>query len=142
VSEVATSVDDCRLVTLPKIADPRGNLTFIEGGRHLPFRIRRVYWIYDVPAGEIRGGHAYRQLDELIVCVSGALDFTVDDARRRKTFTLNRAFQGLYVPRQIWRSIDNFATNTACLILASAVYDPLDYVRDFEVFRALKGCSA
>jgi dTDP-4-dehydrorhamnose 3,5-epimerase-like enzyme len=136
------TIDDCRVVALPKIVDPRGNLTPIEGGRHIPFRIRRVYWIYDVPAGEVRGGHAYRALEEIVVCLSGSLDFVVDDGQRRKTFQLNRAFHGLYVPRLIWRSAENFSTSSACLILASARYDPEDYIRDYETFRAVRGEAA
>jgi len=137
-----TTIDDCRLVTLPKIVDLRGNLTPIEGGRHVPFRIRRVYWIYDVPGGEVRGGHAYRELDELVVSLSGSFDFIVDDGAHRKVFTLNRAFQGLYVPRLIWRSVENFSTNAACLILASLAYDPGDYIRDYETYRGLKEQAA
>jgi hypothetical protein len=133
-----TTIDDCRVVSLPKIVDPRGNLTPIEGGQHIPFRIRRVYWIYDVPGGEVRGGHAYRELDEVVVSLSGSFDFAVDDGRRRKIVTLNRAFQGLYVPRLIWRSVENFSTNAACLILASLAYDPADYIRDYETYRGIK----
>jgi dTDP-4-dehydrorhamnose 3,5-epimerase-like enzyme len=138
VSEAATTIDDCRLVSLPKIADPRGNLTPIEEERQMPFRIRRVYWIYDVPGGETRGGHAYRRLEELVVAVSGSCDFVVDDGQRRKVVTLNRAFQALYVPPLIWRSIESFSTSAACLILASLTYDPADYIRDYDAYRSRK----
>lgn len=132
------TVDDCRVVSLPKIVDQRGNLTPIEGGQTIPFRIRRVYWIYDVPSGAVRGGHAYRELDELVVCLSGAFDFVVDDGSRRKMVRLSLASQGLYVPRLIWRSIESFSTNSACLILASHTYDAGDYIRDYESYRAMR----
>src|ERR1022692_527713 len=137
VAASETTVEDCRLLNLPKVVDARGNLTYIEGGNHLPFRIRRVYWIYDVPGGEVRGGHAYRELDELVICLSGSFDFVVDDGSRRKVVTLNRAFQGLYVPHLIWRRAENFSTNSACFILASRPYDPADYLRDYETYRSL-----
>jgi dTDP-4-dehydrorhamnose 3,5-epimerase-like enzyme len=139
---VATTIDDCRLLPLRKIVDPRGNLTPVEAGGDVPFLIRRVYWIYDVPGGEVRGGHAYNELEELVVALSGSFDFVVDDGRRRKTVTLNRAFQGLYVPRMIWRSVESFSTNAACLIMASRVYDPGDYIRDYDRYRSLKEASS
>ena len=139
---MATTIDDCRLLPLRKIVDPRGNLTPVEAGGDVPFLIRRVYWIYDVPGGEVRGGHAYNELEELVVALSGSFDFVVDDGRRRKTVTLNRAFQGLYVPRMIWRSVESFSTNAACLIMASRVYDPGDYIRDYDRYRSLKEASS
>jgi hypothetical protein len=138
----ATTIDDCRLMPLRKIVDARGNLTPIEGEQEVPFPIRRVYWIYDVPGGEVRGGHAYRALDEVVISLSGSFDFVVDDGARRKAITLNRAYQGLYVPRMIWRSVENFSTNSACLILASLAYDPGDYIRDYDSYRALKEQAA
>ncbi|MEK6372951.1 MAG: FdtA/QdtA family cupin domain-containing protein [Acidobacteriota bacterium] len=131
-------VADCRIVDLPRILDPRGNLTFIEGERHVPFRIRRAYWIYDVPGGEVRGGHAYRTLDELLVSLSGSFDVVLDDGRERRVVPLNRSYCGLLVPRMIWRHVENFSTNSVCLILASAPYDEDDYIRDYDLFRRLR----
>ena len=127
----------CQLINLPKIKDPRGNLSFIEGGQHVPFEIHRTYWIYDVPGGEGRGGHAYRTLHEFIVAVAGSLDVVLDDGRKVYRFTLNRSYYGLYVPPMVWRSMENFSTNALCLNLASGPYDPADYVRDPDAFRAL-----
>ena len=124
------TVKHCRLLDFPKIHDPRGNLTFVEGDAHVPFAIRRVYWIYGVPGGEKRGGHAYRELHEVIVAVSGSFEVHVDDGVRRHSHLLNRGYVGLYVPNMIWRELDHFSTNAVCLILASARYDPADYVRD------------
>jgi hypothetical protein len=127
---VNETVEHCRLLDFPKIHDPRGNLTFVEGDAHVPFAIRRVYWIYGVPGGEKRGGHAYRELHEVIVAVSGSFEVHVDDGVRRRSHLLNRGYAGLYVPNMIWRELDHFSTNAVCLILASARYDPADYVRD------------
>jgi len=137
-SSAAIGVADCRIVDLPRILDPRGNLTFIEGERHVPFRIRRAYWIYDVPGGEVRGGHAYRTLDELLVSLSGSFDVVLDDGRERRVVPLNRSYCGLLVPRMIWRHVENFSTNSVCLILASAPYDEDDYIRDYDLFRRLR----
>lgn len=125
------------LIDLPKIKDPRGNLSFIEGKNHVPFEIHRTYWIYDVPGGESRGGHAYRTLHEFIVAVAGSLDVVLDDGREVRRFTLNRSYYGLYVPPMVWRSMENFSTNALCLNLASGPYDADDYIRDPEEFRAL-----
>jgi hypothetical protein len=133
--------DEPRIVDLPRIADPRGNLTFVEGERHVPFRIARVYWIYDVPGGEKRGGHAYRQLSEFVVALSGSFDVVIDDGREPRVFSLNRSYLGLYVPRLLWRSLENFSTNAVCLILASRPYEDADYVRDYGQFRELMGLS-
>jgi len=130
------------LIDLPKIQDPRGNLSFIEGGNHVPFEIKRTYWIYDVPGGEGRGGHAYRTLHEFIVAVAGSLDVVLDDGREARRFTLNRSYYGLYVPPMVWRSMENFSTNAFCLNLASGPYDAGDYIRDPEEFRALTSGGA
>jgi len=125
-----------RLIELPKIHDARGNLTFVEGGRHVPFEIRRTYWIYDVPGGEVRGGHAYRQLEEMFIALSGSFDVSVDDGRgRRNRFLLNRSYFALHVPNLVWRQLENFSTNAVCLILASRLYEEEDYLRDYEAFR-------
>jgi dTDP-4-dehydrorhamnose 3,5-epimerase-like enzyme len=133
------SPEDCRIIQLPKIFDLRGNLTFVEGKRHIPFEIARVYWIYDVPGGEVRGGHAYRELQEFIIALSGSFDLVLDDGRTKKTFLLNRSYFGLYVPRMIWRHIENFSTNAVCLILASLPYSAGDYVRDYKLFLRMRG---
>lgn len=133
-----TSLTDCSIVQLPKISDPRGNLTFVEGERHIPFKIRRAYWIYDVPGGEKRGGHAYKTLCEFIIALSGSFDVVLDDGREKKTFSLNRSYFGLYVPPMIWRTIENYSTNGVTLILASEPYMPDDYIRDYDVFSAAK----
>ncbi|TAE29701.1 MAG: WxcM-like domain-containing protein [Candidatus Kapaibacterium sp.] len=130
-----TSLADCRIIDLPKISDPRGNLTFIEGeGRHIPFDIKRAYWIYDVPGGEKRGGHAYKELHEFIIALSGSFDVVLDDGNERKVFSLNRSYFGLYVPNMVWRQLENFSTNGVTLILASTAYNPDDYIRDYEQF--------
>ncbi len=133
------NVQECKIIELPKVSDPRGNLTFIEGDRNIPFTIKRAYWIYDVPGGEVRGGHSYRTLQELIVAVSGSFDVVVDDGRERRVFSLNRSYYGLYVPNMIWRDLENFSTNSLCLILASEVYSEADYIRDYGEFQAMKG---
>ena len=136
------TVEDCRVVDLPKIHDPRGNLTFVEGGAHVPFAIRRAYWIYAVPGGGKRGGHAFRELHELVVALSGSFDVHVDDGVRQRTHTLNRGYLGLYVPNMIWRELDNFSTNAVCLILASRPYSASDYVRDrIEYLGAQRGAA-
>lgn len=128
------SISRCQVVSLPRITDPRGSLTFIEAGRPVPFEIRRTYWIYDVPGGETRGGHAYRKLNECFVALSGSFDVVVDDGSERKTISLNRSYLGLLVPNLIWRRLDNFSTNAVCLILASDHYAPEDYIRDYGKF--------
>lgn len=127
--------DQCRIIELPKITDPRGNLTFVEGLNHLPFLMKRVFWIYDVPGGEMRGGHAYRENTELIIAVSGSFEVEVDDGSRKFRHILNRSYYGLYLPPMHWRSLINFSTNSLCLILASHPYDAADYLRDYEAFR-------
>jgi dTDP-4-dehydrorhamnose 3,5-epimerase-like enzyme len=135
-----TSLADCRIIDLPKISDPRGNLTFIEGeGRHIPFAINRAYWIYDVPGGEKRGGHAYRELHEFIIALSGSFDVVLDDGKERKVYSLNRSYFGLYVPNMVWRQLENFSTNGVTLILASTAYNPDDYIRDYDNFLSEKG---
>jgi hypothetical protein len=127
-------VNDCRTIPLPKIHDDRGNLSFIEAGRPVPFVIQRTYWIYDVPGGEVRGGHAYRELQEFIVALSGSFDVVLDDGKERKVVSLNRSYFGLYVPNMIWRDLENFATNSVCLIMASLPYSKEDYIRDYESY--------
>ncbi|MDQ3935581.1 MAG: FdtA/QdtA family cupin domain-containing protein [Actinomycetota bacterium] len=131
-------VEDCRLIEFPKVHDPRGNLTFVEGGRHVPFAIRRAYWIYGVPGGEKRGGHAYRELHEVVIALSGSFEVHLDDGSRRNTYLLNRGYVGLYVPNMIWRELESFSTNAVCLILASEPYAESDYVRDLGDFLAMQ----
>jgi len=125
----------CKIIDLPKILDRRGNLSFAEEFKHIPFKIKRTYWIYDVPGGEIRGGHAYKENQEFIIALSGSFDVIIDDGKERKTFSLNRSYYGLYVPKGIWRQMENFSTNSLALVLASIPYDPSDYNYDYEVFK-------
>lgn len=127
-------MDSPQLISLPKILDRRGNLSFIESGNHLPFVIARTYWIYDVPGGECRGAHAYRRNQELIVALSGSFDVVLHDGRSEHRFHLNRSYYGVYVPRMMWRTLENFSTNSLALVLASTQYDVSDYVRDFKEF--------
>jgi hypothetical protein len=133
-----TSVADCRIIELPKIQDPRGNLTFVEGERHIPFAIQRVYYLYDVPGGETRGGHAHRGLQQLIIAMSGSFDVLLDDGREKRRFLLNRSYYGLYVPQMIWRELENFSSGSVSLVLASSHYDESDYYRDYAAFVAAK----
>lgn len=129
------TLKDVKFIELPKILDERGNLSFIEGGNHIPFKIKRTYMIYDVPGGVIRGGHAYQELNEFIVALSGSFDVVLDDGTEKKIYTLNRSYYGLYVPKKIWRSLENFSTNSLCLILASEKYTEDDYLRDYDDFK-------
>ena len=122
------------LVNLPKVLDPRGNLSFIEEDVHLPFKIRRVYWIYDVPGGEHRGGHAFKETEELIVALSGSFDVVLHSGDKERRFPLSRSYYGLYVPKKTWRMLENFSTNALALIVASTDYAESDYVRDFDEF--------
>ncbi|HBL29154.1 MAG TPA: hypothetical protein DD490_20170 [Acidobacteria bacterium] len=129
-------LQDCHLIDLPKIHDQRGNLTFIEGERHVPFDIRRVFYLYDVPGGSLRAGHALKTCHQFIVAISGSFDVVLDDGTTRQRFHLNRSHYGLYVLPLTWREIDNFSSNSVCLVLASATYDENDYYRDYESFLA------
>jgi hypothetical protein len=127
---------DCRIIDLPRINDPRGNLTFVEGGRHVPFDIRRVYYLYDVPGGSERGGHAHKTLQQFIVAMSGSFDIHLDDGFEKKTIHMNRSYYGLYLCPMIWREIDNFSSGAVCMVLASDYYDEGDYYRDHASFLA------
>jgi hypothetical protein len=129
-------IDNCQIIELPKIKDPRGNLTFIESGKHIPFDIQRVYYLYDVPGGAERGGHAHRELHQIIIAMSGSFDILLDDGYQKKQFNLNRSYYGLYICPMIWRSIDNFSSGSVCMVLASNFYDEADYYRNYEEFLA------
>jgi dTDP-4-dehydrorhamnose 3,5-epimerase-like enzyme len=127
-------VSGCRLIKLPVVRDARGNLTYIEGDRHVPFEIRRVYYLYDVPGGESRAGHAHRELEQLVIAASGSFDIVVDDGKNREKVTLNRSYVGLYIPNRVWREIENFSSGAVCLVLASRRFDESDYYRKYDVF--------
>ena len=129
-------VADCRLISLPKIEDGRGNLTFIEANRHVDFEIKRVYYLYDVPGGADRGGHAHKTLRQLIIAASGSFDVILDDGLERRAVHLNRSYAGLYLAPMVWREIENFSGGSVCLVLASAYFDESDYIRDYEDYRA------
>lgn len=129
------AVSDCRILELPKITDARGNLTFIEGSIHIPFDIKRAYYLYDVPGGSDRGGHAHRELQQFMVSMSGSFDVVLDDGFEQKRFHLNRSYYGLYICPMTWRHLNNFSSGAVCMVLASRVYDESDYIRDYEHFR-------
>lgn len=133
---VRRTVDECRIIDLPKIADPRGNLTFIENSRHIPFDIKRVYYLYDVPGGSDRGSHAHKDLHQFIVAMSGSFDVELDDGKNKKRFHLNRSHYGLYVCPMMWRLLDNFSSGSVCMVLASDLYSEHDYLRDYDSFVA------
>lgn len=134
-------INRCQLIDLPRIHDPRGNLTFIESERHVPFEIRRVYYLYDVPGGAERGGHAHKELHQLIIAMSGSFDIHLNDGQNAKVVHMNRSYYGLYVCPMIWREIDNFSSGAVCMVLASNYYSEDDYYRDYGAFQidALRG---
>lgn len=131
------NINNCRIINLPKITDRRGNLTFIEENRHIPFEIKRVYYLYDVPGGESRAGHAHKTLNQFIIAASDSFDVILDDGQNREKFSLNRSYYGLYIPPNVWREIDNFSSGYVCLVLASKLYDEKDYIRDYSTFKEL-----
>lgn len=126
-------MEEIKIIQLPKITDERGNLSFVES-KHIPFEIKRVYWIYDVPGGEVRGGHAFKNQKEIIVALSGSLDVLVDDGKTSKIYTLNRSYYGLYIPNGIWRQMLNFSTNSLAMVLSSTVFNENDYIREYNEF--------
>ncbi|GIW99737.1 MAG: hypothetical protein KatS3mg111_3070 [Pirellulaceae bacterium] len=128
------NIGRCGIIDLPKIEDARGNLTFIEGGRHVPFDIKRVYYLYDVPGGAERGGHAHKELEQLIVAMAGSFDVVLNDGKETKRFHLNRSYYGLYVCPMIWRELDNFSSGSVCMVLASNLYDENDYFRNYQQY--------
>lgn len=131
-------MDKARIINLPKNGDRRGNLSVIEQMNHVPFKIERAFWIYDVPGGAARGGHAYRESEEFIVALSGSFDVVIDDGKEKRVFSLNRSYYGLYVPKMMWREMVNFSTNSVALVLSSTPYDAADYIRDYEEFKQVK----
>lgn len=137
---VLPTVDDCQIIDLPKVADPRGNLTFVESNQQSAFDIARVYWVYNVPGGERRAGHAYHKLEEMIIAISGSFDVEFDDGASKKRISMNRSYRALYVPKMIWRTIDNFSTNAVCLVVASAPFDEDDYIRSYDAFVQIRSC--
>lgn len=133
------TVNDVKLIDLPKFLDTRGNLSFAENHKQVPFEIKRTYWLYDVPGGECRGGHAYKENEEFIIALSGAFDVMVDDGKEKKIFTLNRSYFGLYVPKGLWREMNNFSTNSLALEFSSTKYNATDYIREYDEFLRFKG---
>ena len=132
------NLGDVKIINLPRFLDERGNLSFVEQMNHIPFLIKRSYWLYDIPGGENRGGHAYHNNEEFIIALSGSFDVILDDGSEKKAFSLNRSYYGLYVPKGLWREMDNFSTNSIALILSSTKYDARDYIRDYNEFLNLK----
>ena len=132
------TIEDARIIDLPRFLDARGNLSFAENYKQIPFEIKRTYWIYDVPGGESRGGHAYCENEEFIIALSGAFDVIVDDGKQKKTFNLNRSYYGLYVPKGLWREMENFSTNSFALEFGSSLYKESDYIRDYQKYLKLK----
>ena len=136
------SVEDCKIIDLPKITDPRGNISFIEGGQHIPFDIKRVYYLYDVPGGSDRGSHAHKNLHQFVVAMSGSFDIVLDDGKEKRKFQLNRSYNGLYVCPMMWRDLGNFSSGAVCMVLASEHYDEADYIRDYQQFLTLANNKA
>lgn len=135
---MTSTLADVRIIDLPKFEDPRGNLSFIEEEKHIPFKIERTYWIYDVPGGQVRGGHAFKEQQEFIVALSGSFNVVVDDGTNMNILSLNRSYYGLFIPNHIWRRLENFSTNSLALILSSTVYNEQDYIRDYGSFIKMK----
>jgi len=132
------SLSKVKIIQLPKIEDPRGNLSFLEGNNHIPFKIKRTYWIYDVPGGYNRGGHAFKSQDEFIIALSGSFDVIVDDGKEKSTFHLNRSYYGIYIPSTLWREMKNFSTNSLALVSSSTLYSEHDYIREYDIFLKTK----
>jgi dTDP-4-dehydrorhamnose 3,5-epimerase-like enzyme len=135
------SLDNCKVLDLPKIQDARGNLTFIEAGRHVPFDFKRAYFLYDVPGGSTRGGHAHKNLHQIIIAMSGSFDIELSDGVTKKRFHLNRSYFGLYIPPMVWREMDNFSSGSVALVLASEFFSEEDYFRDFSDYVASRGMA-
>lgn len=135
-------ISNCRIIDLPKIQNPKGNLTFVENSVHIPFDIKRVYYVYDVPGGSERGSHAHRKLHQFIIAMSGSFDVVLNDGLQQKRFHLNRSHYGLYVSPMMWRDLDNFSSGAVCMVLASTHYDAGDYIRDYDEFRRIAVTAA
>ena len=133
-----STIGDCRVIQFPWVTRPEGKLTAVHGNKEIPFDIQRIYYPYDLPAGESRGAHAHRVLEQLLVCIMGSIDVTLDDGRDKKTITLDRAHKGLLLPRMIWRELGNFSSGAVCLVLASLPYDEVDYIRDYNQFLQIR----
>jgi dTDP-4-dehydrorhamnose 3,5-epimerase-like enzyme len=129
------AINDCRVIYFPKITDLRGNLSFIEENNQIPFQIKRVYYLYDVPSGATRGGHAHKALQQIIIALSGSFDVLLDDGATKRAFFLNRPHYGLYIPPGVWRELENFSSNSVALSLVSELYNEADYIRDYQVFK-------
>ena len=129
-----STASDVKLIELPKIEDPRGNLSFMEEEKHIPFKIERTYWIYDVPGGQVRGGHAFKEQQEFIVALSGSFDVIIDNGTDQKTYSLNRSYYGLYIPAGLWRQMENFSTNALAMVVSSTPFSEIDYIRDYDNF--------
>ncbi|MDD3945779.1 MAG: FdtA/QdtA family cupin domain-containing protein [Bacteroidales bacterium] len=127
-------LDQVKIIDLPKMEDPRGNLTFIEEDNHIPFKIERVYWIYDVPGGQIRGGHAFKVQQEIVIALSGSFDVVVDSGSEKRTYSLNRSYYGLYIPAGLWRQMTNFSTNSLAMVITSTTFSEIDYIRNYDEF--------
>lgn len=134
-----STFSDVKLLNLPKIEDPRGNLSFIEEKQHIPFKIARTYWIYDVPGGQIRGGHAFKEQQEFIVAISGSFDVVIDNGVKKQTYSLNRSYYGLYIPAGLWRQMENFSTNSLAMVISSTEFSENDYIREYTDFLKFKG---
>ena len=132
------SINNCKIINLPKFLDVRGNLSFVEQNNHIPFEIKRTYWLYDVPGGEARGGHAYINNEEFIIALSGSFDVVIDDGTEKKVFQMNRSYYGLYIPKGMWREINNFSSNSFALEFGSTEYNETDYIRDYDTFLKMK----
>ncbi|MBC7994580.1 MAG: WxcM-like domain-containing protein [Rhizobacter sp.] len=135
------SIERCQILELPKIQDPRGNLTFVESNNHIPFNIARVYYLYDVPGGSERGGHAHKELHQFIIAMSGSFDVVLDDGQDKKRVHMSRSYNGLYVCPMIWRELDNFSSGSVCMVLASTKYEESDYYRDYAEFMRARWCK-
>lgn len=134
-----TTLSDVKIINLPKIEDPRGNLSIIEEEKNIPFKIERTYWIYDVPGGQVRGGHAFKNQLEFIVALSGSFDVVIDDGANKQTYSLNRSYYGLYIPAGLWRQMGNFSTNSLAMVLSSTLFSEDDYIREYPDFLNYKG---
>ena len=134
-----SNILNVKLIHLPKIEDPRGNLSFLEEEQHIPFKIERTYWIYDVPGGQVRGGHAFKEQQEFIVALSGSFDVVVDNGTEQKTYSLNRSYYGLYIPAKLWRQMENFSTNSLAMVVSSTAFSDDDYIREYTDFLKTKG---